>query len=283
LGQPVYGVPGWFSAVELDVVKPHIQYGLASSVALEGPPSVSPVLMTTSVFVSDIVQLPMAALDWSAAPRIEFGYRLADGCGELMATYRSVVSEGSEILPGFDALGAGELHSRLDLEVVDLDYGSHRYMLGSNWGLQWIMGVRFVDIFMDSQADNALLDQRSSERYWGIGPHAGVDLWHRFGNTGLSCFGKVEAAALLGRIHQGFAETSFASAGNPSGATAYDAAQAGPTFEAQTGLDWRPWTSLPICFSAGYQIEEWWNPGTASGGHATLFDQGLFLRAEWNF
>lgn len=282
LDQSMYGMPGWFSAIETDIVKPHVKYVLSDTVQGE----TVAFGMGPSVFITDQVSLPFAALDWTAMPRVELGYRLPGGWGEFLVTYRSLVSQGSDILVNFDAAGDGLLRSRVDLEVVDLDYGSREYSLGPNWDIKWITGVRFANVFMDSRADGLVLEQRSSNHYWGVGPHVGLDLWHRLGNTRLSLFGKLELAALLGQVHQSFEETTFNPASQvATGAAAatLDKTQAGMTIEAQAGLSWRPWACRPITLSTGYQYEEWWYIGTVNGNHATLSDQGFFLRAEWNY
>jgi hypothetical protein len=284
LDQSIYGMPGWFTAIETDIVKPHVKYALSDTV--QGSTIVPPGMMFPSRLITDQMALPFAALDWTAEPRIELGYRLPGGCGEFMVTYRSLVSQGSDILVNFDPAGDGLLRSRVDLEVVDLDFASREFSLGPNWDIKWITGVRFADIFMDSRADGLVLEQRSSDHYWGVGAHVGLDLRHRLGNTRLSLFGKLEMAALLGQVHQSFEETTFNPASQVTTAMAggtLDKTQAGMTIETQAGLSWRPWACRPITLSTGYQYEEWWYIGTVNGNHATLSDQGFFLRAEWNY
>lgn len=285
----LYSVPGWFAAVETDIVKPQVKYDLSSSVPLAPTPllALGPPFFTGAppLGFTNQVQLPMPALDWTAAPRVELGYRFGDGCGELKLTYRSVVSEGSEIVPNFDPAGAGLIHGRLDLETVNFDYLSQEYSLGPGWDIKWIVGVTFADLFMDSQGDGVILDQRSSDHFYGVGPHAGLDLFRGFGNTGLAMFGKLDMSMVFGRVHDGFAETVYAGAGQPltSGATAFDATEAAPTIGVEAGLAWKPWACRRFRLSAGYEFEEWWYVGTANGNHATLSDQGFFLRSEWNY
>src|SRR5262245_37446062 len=69
IGGPSAG-PGWFSNVELGLVKPHIKSRVTSGTPL-------------SDAFADPVQLPIAELNWTVAPRLEFGYRLPEGYGDI--------------------------------------------------------------------------------------------------------------------------------------------------------------------------------------------------------
>src|SRR5205823_12173821 len=113
------------------------------------------------------VHLPTASLDWVAAPRIELGYRFAEGAGAVIASYYGVNTTGNALIADFDPLGAGALRSRLETNVVDLDYGNFQYALSQRWLLFWRVGARLSHAYFDSQAAGAILEQRTSNFYFG--------------------------------------------------------------------------------------------------------------------
>src|SRR5262249_44793757 len=91
LDWPGWAPPGWFAALELDVVGPQLKTRLMASVAATGR--------------RDQVHPPTAELGWTVAPHVELGYRLARGAGELLPSYRRVSAAGSGAIPGFDPDG----------------------------------------------------------------------------------------------------------------------------------------------------------------------------------
>src|SRR5439155_6986850 len=92
LDRPELPPPGWFAGVEVTILGPHVKNRLQAPVTIEG-------------FEPNTVALPGAPLDWTGSPRFELGYRLAAGLGEIAVSYRNIVSEGSDVLPGFDLDG----------------------------------------------------------------------------------------------------------------------------------------------------------------------------------
>lgn len=271
LDRPEYPAPGWFSALEADIVKPHLKYALSAPVTLAG--------VTTSV------SLPFASLDWTGATRLELGYRFAQGFGEFLVAYHSMGSEGSDVLPAFDALEPALLRSRLVLDVLDLDYSNREFALGPDWDMKWRAGLRLADLFAESRAEGLLLEERTSNHYWGIGPHLGLALSRRLGESRLSAFGRVEGSALLGHIRQRFEESIVAGNGVPitRGLTTMGQTQAVPALNLETGLSWGPCRCSHVRLSGGYALEEWWYVGQAGPSRAELGAQGVFLRAEWDY
>src|SRR5207302_1100380 len=102
---------------------------------------------------TDLVHLPTATLNWTAAPYVEVGYRLPAGCGDASLGYRFITSQGTEVPAGDPTL---RLHSRLDVNQADLNYTSREIALGEGWGLRWGLGLRLAYVFFDSQADRTL-------------------------------------------------------------------------------------------------------------------------------
>jgi hypothetical protein len=265
--------PGLFGAVELGILKPHVVGHLSGNV-----------FFSDGSF--DPIHLPNAPLDWTAAPRFELGYRMAEGCGEFALSYRTLSSEGHADLPNADLLADNPdalLKSRLSLDVFDFDYGGPEINIGRYIDLKWRIGVRLADVFFDSRAAGEVTEQRSSNHFIGAGPHAGLDVWYHFNQFGLGVFARVEGALPVGRVRQSFEETfafndgsTFGSAANQSGTRVV------PTVNAQIGLGWAP-PGTRLRLSAGYEYEQWWSLGHLGASRAGLFGQGAFFRTEFSF
>src|SRR5437867_3751110 len=122
---------GFFATFEGQVLFPHIKNRLTAPVAVDG-------------LFTDIVHLPTAELDSTGSPRIELGYRFPRGFGEFVAAYRNVNTEGFGRIIAFDPVSDGLLHSRLDVNTVDLDYGSRQFAFAPCWDMQWHVGARLA-------------------------------------------------------------------------------------------------------------------------------------------
>jgi hypothetical protein len=208
--------PGWLFDVDL---------GFMGSSVVEGLGQTSPAgLITVAVPVpghaADVVTVPMATLDWTVSPRFELGYRLPSGFGELDVAFRFLMTQGS----GSTAAGAAAspdaaatLTSRLDLDVIDLDYASTETSLGPCWGMKWRIGLRSANVFFSSTADEPLaaaaagsgiFERSISDNFWGIGPHGGLELARRRNAWGLGLVGRLDGGLLFGDVRQNFAEVS---------------------------------------------------------------------------
>ncbi len=231
----------------------------------------------------------MAGFDWTVAPRLLAGYRLPSGAGEFALAYRGLSTTGNSTASGLD--GPASLHSRLNFNEVDFDYLSREFSLLPHWDMKWHFGLRYVYVFFDSRADEALdiaaagsctFQQRFSDSYWGFGPHAGLELERHVEASGLSFVGRIDAGGVLGRIRQGFFEKSVAlvdTEAHNSGS------QEVPILDLQAGLSWKP-TQFPQAeLFLGYNFEYWWHVGSISnaGSSADLSVQGVLLRASINY
>jgi hypothetical protein len=266
--------------VQLSFVSSHIKDRLTNTVLIGG-------------FLPDTVHLPSAELSWTVAPRFEFGYRLPDGAGEILAAYRFLTTDGNGVV--FEPEGTATLQSRLNVNVIDLDYASNECSLGERWDMRWKIGARLASVFFDSRADLVIApivfgggfsDIHASNSFLGAGPHAGLELTRRLPLPGVSLFGKVEAASLLGQITQNFSERFCYPALNHyeiGGATHLTHSQAVPVLNAQLGVNWTPPNWQHVHFSIGYEYEHWWSLGKVGDSAAELSDQGLFLRSEFNY
>jgi hypothetical protein len=273
---------GWFAGLDLGIIGPHIKNRLIDAVQING-------LAPTTV------HLPTAPLEWTVAPRIEIGYRLPSGFGAFALGYRFFGTDGSETILGPD--GPAGLRSRLDLNVLDLDYQSWEMSLWPNWEMKWWFGLRQVNIYFDSQenesfaaaaAGSGIFAARTTNHFLGWGPHYGLELDRHLGSSGLSWVIWADGATLLGRTVQHYQATStlLGPGGQPLvGLTTESNPQTVPVLSFFSGVAWQPPRFPSLRFSVGYNYEYWWNVGRISTGipRAEMSDQRVLLRGEFNF
>jgi hypothetical protein len=271
--------PGWVADLEVDVALPHVSNGVHGTVALGG--------------VTSRVVLGSARLDWTAAPRVEVGYRLPDGFGEFAIAYRFLGSDGTGTVSGPFAApdGPATLRSRLDIQMADLDYSSNEISICS-WWMKWHFGLRGADVYFDSRADenpavaaagSGVFERRMTNNFWGIGPHLALDLERRIGDSGITVVGRIDGAILLGGLHQGFFEVSTTP--GVSAQTIQSNPDAVPMLDWSLGLAWRPASCQSLRVFLGYQGEGWFDVGhfAGAGTDAQIYSEGVLLRADFNY
>jgi hypothetical protein len=282
LDLPDFPPPGLFATVELGLIRPHFANKLNGIVGFGGG-------------LTDVVAVPAADLDWTAAPRVELGYRIPDGAGELLLSYRFLISEGqSDVLSE-----AGPLHlkSRLDTNVFDFDYANRDPLL-THWEMRWRAGARLAFFYFDSQADRSMpealitgapVQQRDTSRFVGAGPHAGLELFRRFEVPGLAFYAAVDGAGMYGRVHHTFQESFTINGPAPFGYGTYGKSQGVAMVGAQVGLSWSPPGYSASRFFLGYQWEYWAqvgrddNTAPPKGSMGQLIENGIFFRGEFTF
>jgi hypothetical protein len=281
LDRPGTPPPGWFAGVEANIVSAHVKNHLVGSATVDLTPlGQGPGFATNQIF------LPTAELDWVGSPRVEVGYRFAQGFGEVALAYQSLVTSGNTVVSNFDIDGSdGLIHSRLNLNAVDLDYGSNEYSLGPRWQFKWLAGVRFASIYFDSVGVGPFLEQQTSNDFRGAGPHLGLELARSLGCSCLSLYTRLEISGLIGEIKQRFAETiTFPDGSTTSGESILRDTQFVPDLRFQIGLSWAPPGTVHwLRFTGGYEIENWWYLGELDPSRAELTVQGAFFRAEFEF
>jgi hypothetical protein len=264
-------LPGCIFTVESGVFKPHLMGRLTAPVNVAN-------LFTDTVF------LPNAPLDWTSEIRVEAGYRFPQAFGELLVGFRSLVAEGDGAIVGFDPFSVGALRSRLDLNVLDVDYGQNECSLGPCWGMKWRVGARLASIFTSSQAVGLVLEQSSSSHFLGGGPDAGLELWRHLGGTGVSLYSRLKTAALWGTSTQNYGEAMATTTGPVGGVYRLNRAVGVPTVDFSAGVSWQPPRLHAMRVAVGYEIEGWWYLANNDfGGRADLGIQGVFLRGEWGY
>jgi hypothetical protein len=282
LDPPSLPLPGWIADVEAEIAVAHVKNKLVNTVSV-------------GTRAPNTVSLPSAELDWTMAPRFELGYRLPSGFGGFAISYRFLATEGTQGASGAD--GPATLHSRLELNEFDFDYFSWEITPSPCWNMRWRFGGRLTELFFDSQADepfaeaaagSGIFETRVSNSYVGFGPHWGLELARRLNESGFSFVGRLDGAVLLGHISQRFFEASTMSGPSgqlPSGQTGTSGNQAVPMLNVQAGIGWKPPAYPNLQFFLGYEYEYWWNVGRESSdiSRGEMSDQGVYLRAGWNF
>jgi hypothetical protein len=261
---------GFFAGIETDLIGVHIKNRLVGTV-------------TFSDGSTDTAHLTPAELDWTLSPRFNFGYRFSDDLGMAMVTYRFIATDGYAILSPFDQGGDGNLKSRLDVQVVDLDYVSHNHQFWSAFDMHWWAGVRLGSVFFDNRAIGQVADVEQSDYFFGAGPHLGGDLWWRLG-AGFGLYGKLDTSFPIGDVRQRFRESFLDSTSGSviEGLGSVRTTKAIPTLEMQAGVGWNP-IGDRLRVLVGYQFEQWWLIGDVDQSRAQLTSQGVFFRGEFSF
>ena len=275
---------GWYTAVELQWAMPHVYKDISNSVVAGSR-------------AADTVDLPNRGLDSTVAPRIEVGYKLPEAFGGIALSYRLMGTSGSAQTFGPD--GPAALQSRLDLNVIDLDYVSQELLTScDNWSMRWRVGARLAYLYYDSVLSQSLaeaapgtgiLQRHATNSYWGIGPHVALELKRQLEVPGLSLLGKIDFASIFGRINQGVSEAALDPA-SPSGVSfgqaALGSSQTSPSTSLFLGVNWQPPSWQNVNLFAGYEYEYWWNVGRLSvvpGSRGELQIQGITVQISINY
>jgi hypothetical protein len=304
-GLPVLAPPGqaigWYADCDLALIIPHVDPHLNSGSNIKAP-FLTPTTPTGSVQTgvapgsnADVINLfgrqitlPMAPLDWVGSPFLRFGYRFADGAGDVRLDYREVASQGSSSLPQFDAAGNGALHSQLNVQYTSLTYGSSAFLtnapqINRTWMARF--GVSAADVFFNSAANGQqILLQSASNSFAGVGPTVGFSFWKPIPEWHLSLYGELDATGLVGFTRQHFAETAVIDGQTYSDFVALRRQSNGVgIFGTEGGVSFAPWDARQWRFTFGYQWQRWGWVGATNDSNAALTLQGFFFRTEWRY
>jgi Legionella pneumophila major outer membrane protein precursor len=280
---PPERAPGWIASVDATIGVPHILNKLTNTVQ-------NPVTGN-----ADTVHTGSANFDATVMPRVELGYRLPQAFGEIDLAWRGLGASGNTQIAGLD--GLANLHSRLNIQIADLDYASREFSLGDGWGMKWRIGLRFSWIYFDSlasqsvdaaRAGSGILDQHETNSYIGGGPHAGLEISRDIHWSGLSFLGRLDLADNIGRIKQGFFEDVLSpnAGGLPMLANnEVSSSQGVPSIQAQVGLAWEPVEQSNFRLFLGYDLDYWWNVGRESltTSRGQMYFQGVVLQGQINY
>jgi hypothetical protein len=289
LDPPQWGRPGWFANVDVAVIKPHVSNDMLEQV-------------TTGLGKHFVVQPGSAHLDWTAAPRIEIGYRLPSGLGEISLSDRYFQTQGTGLVAGLDGPATRTTHFLVNFS--DLDYGSREYTPFANWSLRFRGGLRAAQTnftsrvdqpFAQAAAGSTLLSQGASNRTTAFGFHFGVESQRRLARPGLSLVNSIDIADLFTREKQIFFATTTVPAlgGGFDGGTVVDTPlQSVPVLTVQVGFNYRPPQMRNSSLYFGYYGQFWYQFATNSNFRIGPFGQsiptefdneGVRLQYSWNY
>jgi hypothetical protein len=272
--------PGPFATLETTIVGAHVNNRLINTVLLGNT-------------IPDTVQLPSTELGATVSPRFELGYRLPENYGEFLVSYRFLIANGTDHI--LTSVGLGQLRSEINLNVVDLDYASRQICLSPSNTMRFRVGTRVAGVYFNSNLNvdvlpensgGGLATERVTNNFFGAGPHLAFELIHKLRSPGASVFGRVDAAGVLGSVHQSFGETfTLADLDGKSFGAAVNASrtQVSPMLGIQFGVAWTPPAWQCVTYSLGYEFEEWWSVGRAENSQANVTFQGIFFRTELVF
>jgi hypothetical protein len=230
--------------------------------------------------------VPEATLHWTVSPFVEVGRVLPDDLGLFALGYRFLTSTGSSTVIGPDG-GTANVHSQIDFNVLDFDYGIPTIHFAPHWDYSWRLGFRLAQAYFDSTLTEPSLSLRATDWFLGGGIHARFDLRREYCFLpGLSSFIRLEGSALIGQIHQHFYETLNNPDGTSTSATTYlHGTQTVPIFSFQAGLSYSPPSWQHFQLSVGFQAEEWYHLGRFSGtdSRGDFYSNGVFLRAGFDY
>ena len=285
LDPPQWGKTGWFTDVQIGIVRPTIFFGqMRHRVNIPG---------------GHVQVAPGAAKQgFTAAPRIEIGYRLPSGFGGFSFSDRFFNTSGSGPFSG--PAGTLTRSTSIGVNYSDWDYFTPEWMPWANWRMQWRAGVRLAETWIDNRAyqsvarassGTGVIDAATSNYTVGAGPHFGLQLSRGFLNApGLSFVGRIDIADTFTRERQLYSATVLTPGGNVTGNYTTNFWQEVPILNYQVGLGYTPPSNPNISLYAGYVYEFWWqiasnsNLTPAAGGARGSFDnQGIILQAQIKF
>ena len=135
--------------------------------------------------------------------------------------------------------------------------------------------------------------QKASSDFFGTGPHARLDLERRVVTIpGLSLFGRLDGAVLIGRVKQNIRLEVPDGLGNviADGGNS-NSTQAVPELGVQLGLSYIVQAVPGLKITSGYDFSQIWNVGrlgqsangVTSNTQGQLTTNGWFLRGQYDF
>lgn len=268
---------GWYVALGLGIVNPHINSSITP-----GKP--------VAARLPTAMHLPVVPLDWTALPDIKIGYRFAGSQDELRVRYQGLFSQGRQFFTDFDAWGSGIVQSRLDFNMVDVDYVSREF-------INWAMGPappRFLDILFGLRTGNICFDSNGfgSQVIWqgmrnsfaGIGPHIGMDYSRALFGPRCGAYLLLDAAGLIGSLRQDFVDVRFLNNDTIAGGRLRRSDCIGVgNVQIEPGIRFLPLADPRFRVSIGYTWQRWWYVGHTIDTNADVTIQGIMFRGEFSF
>jgi hypothetical protein len=268
---------GFFFDAEIKVVFPNLKYTATNDMPL-------PLTGAT-------LNVPTKSLSTTVVPTLEAGYRLGDCLGLFAASYSFLNTDGSGTvnIGGID----NAVRTSVSINTLDLDYGTMPYEFAPRYTYSWRLGARVSDIYFKTNARAGQFFEGASSDFFGAGPHARLDLERRIVLIpGLSLFGRIDGAVLIGQVRQNYRLEAPDGFGN----VVVDSAnvrrsQAVPELDLQLGLSYVVQAVPGLKFTAGYDFMAIYNAGrlgestngAVSRTRGELTTNGVFLRGQYDF
>ena len=268
---------GWFFDAEIVLVYPRLKYRATNDVPL-------PITGAT-------LDVPTRGLSNTVVPTFEAGYRLGESLGLVAASYSFLNSDGNGTV---NAGGVDyAVRTRASVNTFDLDYGTTPYEFAPRYTYSWRLGGRVSDVSFDSQASADQVYQKARSDFFGAGPHARLDLERRIVTIpGLSLFGRLDGAVLIGQVKQDFRLEAPDAFGNVVADIGNSrSTQAVPELGVQLGLSYIVQSVPGLKVTTGYDFSQIFNvgrlgqsgAGVVSRTRGELMTNGFFLRGQFDF
>jgi hypothetical protein len=265
--------PGWFFNIELDLLWPTSSFRVTTD---QKQPN-----------TGLAVDAPATGLDMTFSPIFEVGYRLPDSGGLFALSYSFLFADGSGTVT--NSLGQLNVTNNVNIQWLDLDYGTVPYEIAPRWDFSWRLGARVARIYFKSSATGpGGLSQEATSDLLGAGPHARFDLERRIVPVeGLSFFSRLDGAVLVGLIDQDYTLQK----GGLKDTGSVRLTQSVPYVNVQGGLSYAPPVFPNFKITAGYLFEEYFRGGKLSNeangaainGRGNFWSHGPFLRGQLDF
>jgi hypothetical protein len=272
--------PGWFVNAQVAVVFPAVKFRITNDMPLP----------TTG----QRIQVPSVDLDTAVSPQLEVGYRLPGSAGLFAVNYGFLASEGTGTAPATlrQASIDSAVRTRLNVNWLDLDYGTAPFEVAPRWDVSYRIGARIANVFFDSRATNADFLEQASNNFFGAGPRARIDVERRIVTLpGLALFGRAEGAALIGQVEQRFRLEDPPGGGGIVDSASVHRSQLVPAVTLQAGLSYCPPGFNAVKLTSGYEYGQYFNSGRlgiagngeVSQSRGDFWWHGWFLRGQVDF
>lgn len=224
---------------------------------------------------------PLAAVQPSYSPGFRAGFFYGWDDSSVVATYTWFNSNAHDTthagdnrviqalitLPGTQNCASNsnlvDAEYGIDFHLIDLDF-RHAFCSGSNYSVDYILGVRYAHLDQDFRANFNILGTTTVEsqiRFDGVGPRVGL-AGERIACNGLLVYGRGTAAFLAGHFNSTYEQrNNFAGV---QGNLEYDNDRIVPLLDMEVGVGWASKCGR-FRVEAGYYVMGWFNVLTTPG------------------
>ena len=189
--------PGFFGAVDLSLLFPHVQHNVVSTV----PINYNVVFIDFPPFAPAAIdryrESSICAAGRYVAPKFTLGWRFRGERGGIQSSpieiLRVKAPTGFPIStpPATALYAAGSISTKSASTTRPANI-----RLAHLWSMRWEVGGRLATIYHDSQGVWSMLGQKTSNFFIGAGPQAALDLTREIPDTGFALFSRLDARRL---------------------------------------------------------------------------------------